>query len=422
MLIVPQNLTVCKNNKELYGEIPTPYILIDKMLDYLPISLFSNPNLLWLDSGCGKGYFSIKLYNKLFVGLSTKIIDEEERKSFILQKMIYMIDILDHSDLLKQHFKFEKLNFINTNYINYKTDLKFDIILGNPPFNNGTIKKVPTNTVKNKKKDGTTVWYLFIKKSIELLKDKGFLLYITPAIWMRPDKKLINQYMLQFKIHKLEAFSNTDMNKLFNKHCQTPCSIFLLQKTKLLNHFVNIYDTISKQFINYYIYKNIIPMKFPTTFSKLGGMTKQYGCIKIHKSNLPSKFINLSSTKNNIYKYTNIKTCIQFNKSPQLVFQYSDKPCPFYNKTKLVLAHGMYGFPYLDKSGEYGISNRDKFIITDYPLSDLLLLKDFFSSNFIMELYKATRYRMMYIDKHIFELLPDITKIPNFSISQLQDN
>ena len=132
------------------------------------------------------------------------------------------------------------------------------------------------------------------------------------------------------------------------------------------------------------------------------------------KTNLPSKKISISTVKDKKHQYENIKTCIQKNGKPTLVINYSDKPCAFYDEPKLVLAHGMHGFPELDLEGKYGISNRDKYVITGYKTSDLLRIKSFLSTDFARYLFKCTRYRMMYLEKYIFRLIPDITKIPNF--------
>ena len=57
------------------------------------------------------------------------------------------------------------------------TDIKFDLIVANPPY-----AKLDANgkrTAKNHNLIG-----LFINKSLELLLEKGLLLYITPDNWM----------------------------------------------------------------------------------------------------------------------------------------------------------------------------------------------------------------------------------------------
>ena len=61
---IKQNLCVIKERKELYGEVFTPFSLIDKIISLIPIENFKNKNKKWLDIGAGSGYFSIFLYFK----------------------------------------------------------------------------------------------------------------------------------------------------------------------------------------------------------------------------------------------------------------------------------------------------------------------------------------------------------------------
>ena len=78
------------------------------------------------------------------------------------------------------------------------------------------------------------------------------------------------------------------------------------------------------------------------------------------------------------------------------------------------MAHGMYGFPYIDRSGKYGIANRDKYIIMDKSYDDMCMLSSFLSTKSCLFIFEATKYRMKYLEKYIFEYIPDITKIKNF--------
>ena len=83
--------------KQLYGEVNTPFKLVEEMLAIIPKAKFKDPNLKWLDAGTGKGNFAIMLYFKLMEGLHGIIINLEERKNHIIKNMIYMFEIQDEN-------------------------------------------------------------------------------------------------------------------------------------------------------------------------------------------------------------------------------------------------------------------------------------------------------------------------------------
>ena len=89
--------------------------------------------------------------------------------------------------------------------------------------------------------------------------------------------------------------------------------------------------------------------------------------IKVNKTSIrPSyKSFKLNDHKTKEFPYPNISTCRLDKGSPYLVVKYSDKALIYHKQPKLVLAHKMYGFPYLDTNGEYGICNRDNYVIFD---------------------------------------------------------
>ena len=69
-----------KTDKELFGEVFTPFYFIDNIFKIFPENIFKNHNLKWLDPGAGTGNFSIYLYFKLLESLSNVIPDEYNRK------------------------------------------------------------------------------------------------------------------------------------------------------------------------------------------------------------------------------------------------------------------------------------------------------------------------------------------------------
>ena len=195
---IQQIFNISNFNKHTYGEVNTDFILINKMLDMLPKNVFADKNKKWLDPCCGKGYFPIVLYFKLFKSLQKTIPNSLKRHNHIIEKMIYMIEInKEHIDELFELFG-EKANIINDDFLNI-TNQKYDIIMGNPPFNVNGIVKVPTQKNISKKTDGKMIWGHFALHAIDFLKENGFLVFITPSIWMKHDHFMYSK-ILKYKI------------------------------------------------------------------------------------------------------------------------------------------------------------------------------------------------------------------------------
>ena len=166
------------NFKELYGEVETPIYLVEEMFKMFPKNIFKNPNLKWLDIGSGNGIFSIYLYEILYKSLENIIKNPEVRRCHIIENMLYMVEINPiYEEDLRYHFG-SKANIYIQDFLKRFELPEIDIIIGNPPFNNKSIKKVPTNKEKKKENDGITVWTSIIKKALNILSSNGYLLTI----------------------------------------------------------------------------------------------------------------------------------------------------------------------------------------------------------------------------------------------------
>ena len=393
-----------------YGEVETPLNFVDLILSIIPEDKYKNPSLKWLDPGCGSGNFSIVLYYKLLDKLQEVIPDIQERKNHIIQNMIYMVEIQsENSNILREIFGAEA-NIYYNNFLEFQSK-EFDIIIGNPPFNFMGQIKVPTSK-ENKKNDGKIIWPDFIIKSISLLKQEtGLLCVFIPSIWLKPDKKGMYNYLLQYKIEWLNCFSNTTTNKIFKGKAQTPSCFFLLTKRETDN-YITTFDTNINKYIFYQLKENNpIPIFGQEVCKKIQQFNFQ--SLEVIKTNMPPKDCIFSDSEKEGY-FSNISTCKLNGIKPELIVNYSNKKLKYAGIPKLVLAHKMYGFPYLDIKGEYGISNRDNYVIIKDNMDDLLKIQKFLSTKTALYLFETTRYRMKYLEKYAFEIIPDITLLDDF--------
>ena len=405
--------------KEKTGFVETPLILVDKMLNFIPNSIWKRSDVKWLDPCAGYGIFGKEIVKRL----SEENLNLSQEK---IKKGVKMIEIEEGfiKKLESEGYNIECNDFLEWSA---ETTERFDVIVGNPPYNFGSIKKVPSNSKKDKRMDGKTIWPDFIKQSLKILKPDGYLCFITPALWLKPDKAGIHDLLIKNKNYQLKMlYSMTDVetNKVFKGEAQTPTTIFLIQKTDIQDTSV-LWDSISNNFIKYKYTRNFpIPLYAVTIVEKILNIVSDIGSINVEKTNTISKKIGLSAKKTETHIYPAVLTCILSRtintdintntyKTPLLITEYSDAPCPYYGESKIILAHKRFGFPYIDKPGEFGISKRDNYIILSSDPDYLQLITAYLSSKFARVIFGVTAYRMKYLERYVFELLPDISKITN---------
>lgn len=411
---------VSQADKLEYGEIYTPFTLITQMLDLFPPLVFTDPDKTWLDVGAGQGYFAMLLFERLNRGLATRLPDETARKKHIVEHMLYLLELKDQNVLALQAMFGDKAHIIHADFTTYAGTTLFDYIIGNPPYNAHGLKKVPTKKGCDKKYDGTTLWTTFVRKSLTLLRPStGQLCFIVPALWLKPDKSQIHQQLTRLQIEKIHCLSGNETNTFFKGEAQTPTCFFLLTHTPVKpTHTIQLYDAQRKAYVAYpHHVGKPLPLFGAYLIKKLQPWLVQAGPLKVKKTNMPSQQSQFTKDLY-MYPYPNITTCVLEGLQPVLLLNYSDIPQPFQGIKKLVLAHKMYGFPYWDKDGHYGIANRDNYVIIDKTDAEFAQLAAFLSTRFARYLFEAARYRMKYLEKYAFEFIPDITRLPGFPSAQ----
>lgn len=404
------------NFKELFGFVETPKKLVREMIKMLPPHLFRDEGLKWLDPGCGNGAISINIVENLTKELN-KSVDE------VCKNNVYMIEnnpffIPGLKDMFGLNANIDDIDFLL-----YTPRNKFDVIVSNPPYNLNGLKTLPKK--RRSKANWIPIWRSFLDKSLDVLNEGGYMCVIVPATWLKYDESNMYTTLTQYKIHKMICYSSYESYKVFSKKVQIPCTMFLLQK-KPTDFIIPIMDNVTGEYIEHRLSVPFrsIPMKNISILDKLSRYSERYGSLSkyIIISPLPARKFVFTSACTQEFCYQNIKNCTLNNGFPEFKYCWSSKPGPFHcmGLPKLILAHSVYGFPYYDEDGLIGVANRGKIIFLgngDYlkKLSVVLNLKT------IKFLYSSTQYRMRFLDKSIYDFIPDFSNIPGFSFENISD-
>ncbi len=83
-------------------EVFTPPEIVNQMLDMLPQELFKNPDTKFLDPACKTGVFLREIAKRLIVGLEPQFPDLQERINHIFKNQLYGIAITELTSLLSR--------------------------------------------------------------------------------------------------------------------------------------------------------------------------------------------------------------------------------------------------------------------------------------------------------------------------------
>ena len=107
-------------------EVFTPPTVVNNILDMLPTELFEDPNTKFLDPCCKSGVFLREIAKRLNKGLELKIPDLETRLNHIYQNQLYGIAITELTSLLSRR------SLYCSKYANSKYSIaEFDNVQGN---------------------------------------------------------------------------------------------------------------------------------------------------------------------------------------------------------------------------------------------------------------------------------------------------
>ena len=447
---IKEHLTPKSAERHKYGEVFTPMSLVNEMLDTLPSEVWANKTLKWLDPANGMGNFPIGVFLRLFYGFRSKagkylgitdegaseagvdynpgltkvITNEDLRRKHIVKDMLYMVELNSKNNAIAKNL-FKKLapgvepNIIQMHRTNgFLADVEmkfpngvvkeFDIVMGNPPYQNGAVKSVGTRKVKQERAEqgidvgeNKNLWIPFTNKALKILKEQGFLVFIMPIGWFKPDglKDQIDLHnlLLSKQIVNMKIYDQGQALKTFGKAGKIAVAYLLLENRNRYKKttIINILNKEEEVLLNK---QSVISRAYSNILNKIIEKCPLWRDTNDYKQKALSKNdCKTGGQHQNIQKIGN---------DGLIYIIKSSKELDTLKFPKIYIDGYHYPRYFYDKDGEYGIIDQNQHYLIGENLGKQEM---YFNTKLSALILKYVKYRQEFIEPRYY---PDVRKLP----------
>lgn len=375
-------------------DIITPIELVEEII--LKIISGNHPSQImtwhWLDPCAGRGTFGYVIFRILFKFLKDEIPDDIIRKKHILDH-IHLVEINKsaYNNLTKDF-----VNVLNENSLGYKFKMKFDVIIGNPPYQ-------PFSKKDSGKGNGSRnkIWHKFIEIGFINLKQNGIMSMITPNNWRTGNFTNGVHKNAQKLIWNSSIIEFGDAKKYFPKIGYSINIDYWIIKN---DNLASINIALPKEYKKFMLIPKSIDNDTVLSFFKaiesedeiIINMDinlhdrRKYSCIRSEKGD-------------NIHKYPHLNSFAQFKDN--LRDWYDQKTDGFNNKKVIIFDSGNIG-PIYDKNGDFGTGSGAYAYTVTNDEDASFIIKFFQSSEYNKIKSNFTQENALRNPNYLFRKLP----------------
>jgi hypothetical protein len=407
-----------KDEKKQNAEISTPVKLVDEMLNAIPTEFWKKPRRVF-EPCCGKGNFVLGIFDSFYKGLLEMYPDEIERCRVIMTECLYYADltplnIFVTTEILKCHVQrycgVEELDYEfnnntgNTLKLNIQDKFRidgFEMVCGNPPYNSS-----------GKTATGNTLWQNFTKKSLcEMLIQNGFLLFVHPSGWRKPNTekgrfaKLFELMTKENQMLYLEIHGLKDGQKVFN--CGTRYDWYLIEKRNQYRTTIVIDEDGKKNEIDLSKLSWLPNSNYVEISKILAGEQDERCPIMYERTAYEPRRKWMSSKETSEFKYP----CVHSTPKRGIRYMYSkinDKG--LFGVSKVIFGESGIYSPVIDMDGKYGMTHHSIGIKVE-NIEEATNISKVIESRKFDKIIQSCSYSLFGIDWNIFkELKKDFWK------------